>query len=92
MPPDNLFATLRERLTAHRTEPACAGCHQLTDPIGLGLENLDGAGQLRTTENGLPIDASGDLDGIPFADAAGLGQAIRDNPATPRQNQRGSKT
>ncbi|MCB2108187.1 MAG: DUF1592 domain-containing protein, partial [Rhodobacteraceae bacterium] len=80
---DSTDKTLRERLTAHRTEPACAGCHQLTDPIGLGLENLDGAGQLRTTENGLPIDASGDLDGIPFADAAGLGQAIRDNPATP---------
>ena len=75
--------TARERLTAHRTAPACAGCHKLTDPIGLGLENLDGVGQLRTTENGASIDPSGDLDGIAFADAAGLGKAMHDNPATP---------
>ena len=74
--------TARERLTAHRTAPACAGCHKLTDPIGLGLENLDGVGQLRATENGAMIDASGDLDGITFNDAAGLGKAMRENPAT----------
>ncbi len=35
------FKTMRERLTAHRTEPTCAGCHKLIDPIGLALENFD---------------------------------------------------
>lgn len=80
--PNSPNKTARERLTAHRTAPACAGCHKITDPIGLGLETLDGIGQLRTTENGAPIDPSGDLDGTPFADAAGLGKALYSNPAT----------
>jgi hypothetical protein len=50
------------------------------DPIGLALENFDGAGQFRATENGAPIDPSGELDGAKFADAASLGQALHDNP------------
>ncbi len=49
----------RERLTAHQAKPVCAGCHKITDPIGLALENFDGAGQLRADERGEPIDASG---------------------------------
>ncbi len=80
--PNSPNKTARERLTAHNMEPACAGCHRITDPIGLALENLDGIGQLRSTENGVLIDASGDLDGTPFADAAGLGEAVSTNPAT----------
>ncbi len=75
--------TARERLEAHRTAPACAGCHKITDPIGLALENFDGIGQFRTAENGSAIDASGDLDGAVFRDAAGLGTALRNHPATP---------
>ncbi|MCU0760927.1 MAG: DUF1592 domain-containing protein [Steroidobacteraceae bacterium] len=75
--------TARDRLTAHATQAACSGCHKLTDPIGLGMENLDGAGQLRTDESGAPIDAAGNLDGIDFKDVAGLGRAMRENPAAP---------
>jgi Protein of unknown function (DUF1592)/Protein of unknown function (DUF1588)/Protein of unknown function (DUF1595)/Protein of unknown function (DUF1585)/Protein of unknown function (DUF1587) len=75
--------TARQRLTVHSTQPSCAGCHKLTDPIGLALEKIDGAGQLRTTEDGIAIDTSGDLDGVKFTDAAGLGAAMRDNPAAP---------
>jgi hypothetical protein len=75
--------TARDRLTVHSTQPACAGCHKLTDPIGLALEKIDGSGQLRDTESGVAIDTSGDLDGKAFADAAGLGKAMRDNPAAP---------
>ncbi|MCB2108217.1 MAG: DUF1592 domain-containing protein [Rhodobacteraceae bacterium] len=78
---DALKKTARERLTIHRTAPACAGCHKITDPIGLGLENLDGLGQLRTTENEAVIDPSGDLDGVEFSNAADLGKALHDNPA-----------
>ena len=32
--------TLRERLAAHRTNPACATCHDIMDPIGLGAREL----------------------------------------------------
>ena len=75
------FKTSRSRLTAHRTAPTCAGCHKLVDPIGLSLENFDSIGAYRPEENGETIDASGDLDGIPFNDAAGLGKALHDSPA-----------
>lgn len=76
------FRTMRERLTAHRTDPTCSGCHKLMDPIGLALEDFDSDASYRTTENGVPIDTSGELDGVQFRDAAGLAQAIHDNPAT----------
>jgi hypothetical protein len=80
--PNAKFTTARERLAAHSSDPACAGCHKITDPMGLALENFDGAGQFRTTENGAVIDVSGGLDGITFKDASGLAQAMHDNPAT----------
>jgi len=81
--PNSPNRTARQRLTVHATQQACAGCHKLTDPVGLGMENLDGAGQLRTAEAGAPIDASGSLDGIEFKDVGGLGKAMRENPAVP---------
>ncbi|MBX7083910.1 MAG: DUF1592 domain-containing protein [Nannocystaceae bacterium] len=64
-------ATTRERFEQHSTDPACAGCHRLIDPIGFAFENYDGAGRWRTTENGTPIDASGELVGLLDADAEG---------------------
>lgn len=79
--PNSTFHTARQRLDAHRQNPVCAGCHKITDPIGLALENFDGAGQYRATERGVEIDASGSLDGREFHDAEGLGQALHDSPS-----------
>jgi hypothetical protein len=76
------FKTMRERLTAHRTDPSCAGCHKLMDPMGLALENFDSDAGFRTAENGRAIDTSGELDGMEFNDPVGLGRALHDNPAT----------
>jgi hypothetical protein len=73
--------TVRDRLTAHRANPVCAGCHKIMDPLGLSLENFDALGQFRADENGTPIDASGELDGAHFQDADGMGKAMHDNPA-----------
>jgi len=42
--------TARQRLAEHVSNPACAGCHQLMDPIGFGLEGFDAIGQLRAKE------------------------------------------
>jgi len=75
------FKTARQRLTAHRSQPTCAGCHKIMDPIGLALENFDTTGAFRALENGAPIDASGEIDGMKFTDAQGLGKALHDNPA-----------
>ena len=78
---DPRYKTARERLTAHSTSPACAGCHKIMDPIGLALENFDAAGGFRLTENGAPIDTSGDVSGVKFSDAKSLGKVIHDDPA-----------
>ena len=60
-------ATLRESLEIHRSNPSCAGCHKIMDPIGLGLENFDAIGRWRDNEDGVPIDAKGELvDGSVF--------------------------
>ncbi|MEM6709680.1 MAG: DUF1592 domain-containing protein [Pseudomonadota bacterium] len=73
-------ATARERLDVHNRNPSCAGCHLITDPMGLALENFDGAGQFRETEQGAPIDITGELDGVRFESVAGLTDAVRNHP------------
>jgi hypothetical protein len=58
--------TTRERFAQHEADPACGGCHVLIDSIGLAFENFDAVGAYRTTENGLPVDATGEVvDGPP---------------------------
>lgn len=47
------------------------------------MEQFDGAGQFRTMENGNIIDPTGELDGIAYENAVGLGMALRDNPSAP---------
>jgi hypothetical protein len=76
-----LYKTTRDRLTAHRTNPVCAGCHRITDPIGLALENFDSAGGYRTSENGVAIDTTGELSGVKFDGPVGLAKTIHDEPA-----------
>ncbi len=76
------FKTVRQRLNAHATEAMCTGCHKITDPIGLAMENFDTIGSFRTTENGAAIDSSGVIDGAAFSDAAGLAKAIHAHPST----------
>jgi hypothetical protein len=68
--------TARDRLTVHRTSPTCSGCHALMDPLGLSLENFDGVGTWRTTENGARIDGSGSFDGRSYTGPTGLDSAI----------------
>ena len=80
---DPKLRTARDRLEVHATHATCRNCHKLTDPIGLGLEQFDGLGRVRSTENGAPIDPSGDLDGRSFADAASLGGALAESPLIP---------
>ncbi len=56
-----LKGTLRQRLEAHRSNPACASCHKKMDPIGFGLENYNAIGGWRASDGDAPVDASGTL-------------------------------
>lgn len=73
--------SVRERLAQHREDPACAGCHQLMDPVGFALESYDAVGRWRTKEDGAPIDVTGGLpDGSEFEGAEGLEEALLRHP------------
>jgi hypothetical protein len=75
------FKTVRQRLTAHSADPVCAGCHKITDRIGLSLEQFDTAGGFRTTENGAPIDASGNFNSTDFEGLKELNEILKNDPA-----------
>lgn len=72
--------TTRQRLEAHLDDEECASCHKATDGLGLSLEQFDGAGSFRKTEQGEPIDVTGKFDKVPFDGVAALGQIFHDSP------------
>ena len=79
---DGSILSLRERMEAHRSDPVCASCHRVMDPLGFALENFDGIGRWRaTSEAGTPIDASGELaDGTPVDGPVSLRNALLKRP------------
>ena len=69
--------SVRERMQAHRENPACSACHQIMDPIGLTLENFDAIGRWRETDGGIPIDPSAEMvDGTPLDGPVSLRNAL----------------
>ncbi len=69
--------SVRERMEMHRKNPACMSCHRVIDPLGLALENFDATGRWRIKDNGVPVDATGELyDGSRIAGPAGLREAM----------------
>lgn len=65
--------TRREQWLEHRNNPVCSACHALMDPIGFGLENFDEVGLYRTTDNGQPVDSSGEFVSAGDADGPFVG-------------------
>ncbi len=61
--------TTRQLFEAHARNPACAGCHQLMDPFGFGLESYDAVGLWRTKDNGQPINTRATIVGTDIAGA-----------------------
>jgi len=73
--------TMRAQMEVHRSNPVCASCHQLMDPIGISLENFDAVGAWRTREPNGAIDASGRLaDGTDLTGVATLRDALMRRP------------
>ena len=81
-PPPGVVYTKRQQLEMHEKVDTCATCHKLMDPLGLTLENFDAIGKYRTTDQGQPIDVSGDLSGTKFSGPIELGQILAAQPET----------
>jgi hypothetical protein len=72
--------SLRERMEAHRKNPACASCHQRMDPLGFALENFDAVGKWRDEADGVPVDPGAALpDGTTFSGVEGLRDYLAGN-------------
>ncbi len=90
VPPVDPGATTRERFRMHTASEFCRSCHQYIDPVGFGFERFDAVGRWRETENGRPIDASGDMTDVeqlgagthaPFDGLPQLARTIADSRA-----------
>jgi hypothetical protein len=72
--------TTRQQFTEHSSDPFCASCHAIIDPIGFAFENYDAVGAYRTMDNGKMVDATGTvtLDGVdkPFKNGIELSKLM----------------
>jgi hypothetical protein len=59
--PPQAGVSTRERFAMHTSDPGCSGCHHLIDGLGFGLEHYDGVGAYRTMDQGVPVDATGEV-------------------------------
>ena len=79
--------TLRERTELHTTDPSCANCHKVLDPIGFGLENFDAIGRWREQDEGSRIDSTGELpSGEAFSTPADLKRILAKREADLARN------
>tara|TARA_B100000519_G_scaffold189538_1_gene188126 strand:- start:495 stop:1859 length:1365 start_codon:yes stop_codon:yes gene_type:complete len=73
--------TTSERMRVHRSNPTCASCHNLIDPIGLALDHFDVTGKWRTRENRMLLDTRGTFyDGTAISTAPELADALLKRP------------
>ncbi len=79
--------TRRQRIQEHASNPSCAACHKLMDPIGFGMESFDAIGRWREKEEigkaALPVETKGEIAGLPasaFADSRELGRVLAASP------------
>jgi len=74
---------MREMMAKHRSNPTCASCHAVMDPLGLALENFDATGRWRDRDRyaGVAIDSSGKLpDGTPVNSPDDVRNALLGRP------------
>lgn len=80
LPPDSSGLTAKQKLVQHMEDPECRSCHQHMDPIGFALEPFDAIGRFRTTDSGVPIDATGEVPNLGVFDGPGeLATAVRND-------------
>ena len=74
--------SIRERMAAHRSNPVCAGCHAIIDPMGFALENFDPVGRWRDVDESMKaVDASGSFpDGAKFNNLGAFRAVLANQP------------
>ena len=77
--PQSTKASLRDKLTAHSTNPNCAACHAKIDPLGFAWDNYDAIGQWRTKEK-VPAGVGADPEIKPAGELPD-GRAFQDSNA-----------
>jgi hypothetical protein len=78
---DGEVLTTRRRMEMHRSNPICAACHKVMDPVGLALDNFDVTGQWRIREFGVPLDTRATFwDGTEISTPAELSRALLKRP------------
>jgi hypothetical protein len=85
-PPPSPATSTRQRFAQHESDPVCASCHLLMDPIGLAFEHFDTIGAYRDVDGLGTVDATGkilnggaDLDGT-FNGAVELATKLAQSP------------
>jgi mono/diheme cytochrome c family protein len=69
--------TARQLMAAHTSNPTCATCHKIFEPIGLAMENFDAVGMWRTMDGDNVIDTKGVLaDGTKLDGIASLRDSL----------------
>jgi hypothetical protein len=80
LPAPDAAHTTRQNQEAHSSDPRCAPCHHVIDPVGFGFEQMDGVGKFRTVERGQPVNSQGGLAGTdvdgPFEGPAELSMRL----------------
>ena len=56
LPRDPNLTSRQEAELVVENSPSCYNCHAVIDPLAFALENFDGSGRFRTTEDGITID------------------------------------
>ena len=76
--------TKKDLLAQHVKDENCRTCHAAFDSLGLSLENFDTIGRYRTTDNGIPIDTSGDSANVgTFSGPRELGELLAESYKAP---------
>ena len=78
-PETDASSSTREHYEEHSTDPQCASCHNLIDPLGFAFEHHDQLGQWRAMDGVHEVDATGSLDGVDVDGPEQLTAALLDD-------------
>ena len=83
--------TMRQKMLDHRVRQDCVQCHRLMDPIGFALENFDGIGLWRATDEGTPVDPKSQVFDNTQIDGPQAAAQLADHEVRPAVRRRGHR-